>query len=148
MIPKNRSWSTCLRFTLQCWIAPLYGSLMPERIAIILTTEAVASAQSAALRNAAVRSCCNWFARSREALACLRAIAFDPPASSTARYLSSILLASVLLTVTSSSGGCRSGSKTVCASEMITSRHSRPTVWNCSSVDADANRARASPNTN
>ena len=56
----------------------------------MLTTEAVASAQRAALRNAAVRSCCNSLARSSEAFACLRAIVVDPPASSTARYLSSI----------------------------------------------------------
>ena len=72
----------------------------------------------------------------------------DPPPSSAARYLSSMRLASVLLTVTSSSGGCISGSKTVWASDMSTSRQSKPTVWNCKAsvaTPADCNLARTPP---
>lgn len=100
---------------------------------MMLTTDTVASAPRAAFRYVAVRWCCNWTARSNDAFACLRAMAFDRPDNSTARYLSSIRLASVLLTFTSSRGGCRSASKTVCANEISVSRHNRPTVWNCSS---------------
>ena len=89
------------------------GSRIPETIAMMFTTEAVASAHRAALRNTAVRLCCSAFARSRAALACLRAIVFDSPFNSAARYLSSIRLTSVELVSTPSSDGCRAESKTV-----------------------------------
>ena len=61
-----------------CWVsAMIAGSRAPDRIAIMLITEAVASAQRAACRNVAVRRCCNSLARSRETLSSLRAWTFE-----------------------------------------------------------------------